>query len=120
MGSDVMQCKDIPDEPILRLLQNAHDKGLLPATYWDLEPKTRESIPQLPTVADAMPAGIDNRLRRAKMIMLVRRGLVDGCTCGCRGDFIITARGIAWLHRFDSYHATEDDDADDLGQPANL
>jgi hypothetical protein len=33
----------------------------------------------------------------AKMRALIRRGLVDGCRCGCRGDFEITAAGRAVL-----------------------
>lgn len=27
------------------------------------------------------------------MASLIRRGLVDGCGCGCRGDFMITDKG---------------------------
>lgn len=29
----------------------------------------------------------------AKLASLVRRGLMDGCTCGCRGDFFLTTKG---------------------------
>jgi hypothetical protein len=31
------------------------------------------------------------------MKQLIRRGLVAGCDCGCRGDFHITAGGMAAL-----------------------
>jgi hypothetical protein len=28
---------------------------------------------------------------------LIKRGLVSGCTCGCRGDFEITQKGLDFL-----------------------
>jgi hypothetical protein len=35
---------------------------------------------------------IPEKIVRAKARALVRRRLIDGCTCGCRGDFeIVTA-----------------------------
>lgn len=33
----------------------------------------------------------------AKLRKLVRRRLLDGCPCGCRGDFVITEAGRALL-----------------------
>lgn len=33
----------------------------------------------------------------AKLSRLVRKGLLDGCTCGCRGDFTLTEQGNAIL-----------------------
>jgi hypothetical protein len=47
----------------------------------------------MPTVLDAFPPDVPDRLLLAKMDGLIRRGLVDGCTCGCRGDFVLTAKG---------------------------
>jgi predicted transcriptional regulator len=32
-----------------------------------------------------------------KMAKLIKRGLVSGCGCGCRGDYEITQKGIEWL-----------------------
>lgn len=40
---------------------------------------------------------VPKRAVLGKMRMLIRRGLVDGCPCGCRGDFEITPKGQAWL-----------------------
>ena len=34
----------------------------------------------------------------AKFRRLQRRGLLDGCGCGCRGDWHLTAAGAAALH----------------------
>jgi len=78
-----MQCKDIPDKPILFFLAGLHRW----ATHW-----TGDGI-SMPSVADAMPPGTPEKLRLAKMGQLIKRNLVSGCTCGCRGDFEITAKG---------------------------
>lgn len=80
-----MQCKDIPDKPILEFLAK-QDRW---ATYG-------EGF-CMPTVADAMPENIPVKLQRAKMAQLIKRHLADGCTCGCRGDFQITYKGRTWL-----------------------
>jgi hypothetical protein len=75
-----IQCKDIPDEPILHYLAQ-HGRVM-------------RFHPRLgPSVVEAMPEGISERLVLAKMASMIRRGLVDGCACGCRGDFEITDKG---------------------------
>jgi hypothetical protein len=35
----------------------------------------------------------------SKCQSLIDRGLLDGCTCGCRGDFELTADGEKFLDR---------------------
>ena len=35
------------------------------------------------------------RLVANKLDSMIRRGLVDGCACGCRGDFVLTDAGRA-------------------------
>jgi hypothetical protein len=79
-----MQCKDIPDEPVLRFVGSHQGKWCT----WG------ESF-HMPSVQDAMPSGTPGKLQLAKMRMLMERGLVDGCGCGCRGDFVLTAMGRA-------------------------
>jgi hypothetical protein len=76
-----MQCKDIPDEPILRFL--AQRPGV-----WHNWNFGNENDVHL-----AMPPKTPEKLVLGKMRMLMRRGLVTGCGCGCRGDFEITDRG---------------------------
>jgi hypothetical protein len=49
------------------------------------------------SVIQAMPIGTPEKLAHAKMKMMIRRGVVDGCRCGCRGDFVITQKGIEEL-----------------------
>ena len=70
-----MQCKDIPTQPILDWLAVTTDW----ATWGDSS--------GMPTVQDAMPPNTPNKLQLAKMKQLIKKGLVDGCGCGCRGDF---------------------------------
>ncbi len=48
----------------------------------------------MPTVRDAMPEGTPDRLQLNKMTELVRKKLVSGCTCGCRGDWEIKDKGL--------------------------
>ncbi len=78
-----MQCKDIPDRPILELLNQSPGQ-------WHGWTKHNAAMP---SVLPAFPAGCPEKLLLAKMGMLIRRGVVDGCACGCRGDFVITEKG---------------------------
>lgn len=84
-----MQCKDIPNLPILQFLLKADYKPNRPwATWFERYDNS---------VTRAMPKGVPENLVRAKMNMLIRRGLVDGCSCGCRGDYEITDKGKALI-----------------------
>jgi hypothetical protein len=40
---------------------------------------------------------IPHKLVLAKARKVIRRKLIDGCPCGCRGDFEVTAAGRALL-----------------------
>ena len=78
-----MQAKDIPDRPVLEFLAGLNGR-------WGsmFSPEIAET-----SVFRAMPEETPFKVARAKMGSLIRRGLVDGCDCGCRGDFEITAKG---------------------------
>ena len=80
-----MKCADIPDRPILDWL---NQRGGAWATWFR---GFENSVP--------FPSGTPDKLIIAKMAGLIRRGLVDGCSCGCRGDDVITAKGKAELQR---------------------
>lgn len=45
------------------------------------------------SVWHAIPKEVPYKVGRAVMASLIKRGLVEGCTCGCRGDFEITDKG---------------------------
>jgi hypothetical protein len=78
-----MQCKDIPDAPVLRFIAS-HDPNW---TNWYFGDER--------DVSRAMPQGAPSKLVLGKMRQMIRRGVVGGCACGCRGDFVITAKGRA-------------------------
>ena len=79
-----MQCKDIPTLPILQLMASEPDHWW----YWF---KGNWSIQK------AMPQGLPEKLVRAKMNQLMSKGLIDGCPCGCRGDYELTDKGRSKL-----------------------
>lgn len=81
-----MQCKDIPDRPILEFLAGLNGRW---ATWFGNEYDN--------SVTHAMPPDVPDKLVPAKMAMLIRRGVVDGCPCGCRGDYVLTDKGRAEL-----------------------
>jgi hypothetical protein len=78
-----MQAKDIPEAPIMEFLGKLAPYQA--AGWHNLTP--REGC--CPTVIDAMPPGTPQKVALAKMRALIKRGLIDGCACGCRGDFTL-------------------------------
>ena len=80
-----MKTKDIPEEPILRFLLEHESEWCM----WIIDHER--------SVRRAMPPGTPDKLVLSKMRSLIRRGLVDGCGCGCRGDFVITEKGKNYL-----------------------
>jgi hypothetical protein len=83
-----MQCKDIPTASILEFLAKMGPYEW--ANWFDGDERD---------VSKSMPPGIDKNLVLAKMRSLIRRELVDGCGCGCRGDFYITDKGRELLEK---------------------
>lgn len=81
-----MQCKDISSASILRFLISLNDQS---GTWFDLEYEN--------TVRPLFPKSVSDKFVRAKMNKLIRRGLVEGCICGCRGDYKITEKGRQFL-----------------------
>ena len=81
-----MQCKDIPDRPILEFLKRHIGQWCTHGIGYSM-----------PTIADAMPDHTPKKLQMAKMGQLIKRGLISGCACGCRGDYEITQKGIEYL-----------------------
>ena len=79
------QCKDIPDRPVLEFLLSHRGKWC----NWYFGDDRDVHL--------AMPENTPEKLVLAKMRMLIRRGVVTGCPCGCRGDFEITKNGEALL-----------------------
>lgn len=90
-----MKCSDIPSGPILELLaRNSPEWSFLYSL--GREDGSHDQLDGR-CVASAMPDGVPYKLRLAKMRQLMHRGVVDGCDCGCRGDFVITEKGLQEL-----------------------
>jgi len=85
------QCKDIPDLPILEFI--ASHNGEWCFNHYVCRPEHQHER----SVGRAMPPGTVSKLALAKMRVLHRRGLVDGCPCGCRGDWVITPKGREFI-----------------------
>ncbi len=102
-----MQTKDIQDRPILEFLRwiNApHNPDTCNAEYeWTPSSCKRGTwgnwyFGGSHCVQRAMPVGLPEKLVLSKMRRLIKRGLVDGCPCGCRGDYEITQKGLEFLN----------------------
>ena len=83
MKNGKLQCKDIPTLPILKYVAEHGGIGLV---WWEAGWEGERSV------RNVMPP-VNDRLALAKMRNLIANGLVDGCSCGCRGDFEITDKG---------------------------
>ena len=86
-----IQAKHIPERPILEFLAM---QGGIGCTTWrnsDGTPFDERSL------ANVIPATFPHKVVTAKLKSLIRRGLVEGCTCGCRGDWELTAKGRQYL-----------------------
>ena len=79
-----MQAKDISDKDFLAavlaesLLKGAMDEWTM---YWDVVNRL----------------DVNWKVAMAKFRKLEKRKLVDGCACGCRGDWVLTQSGIDLL-----------------------
>lgn len=80
-----MQAKDIPDVAMLQAVENARIAfgGAWAIRNRDLDPKHFPGVPE--------------KVCQAKRAKLIKRGLMQGCTCGCRGDFTLTDAGYEVL-----------------------
>lgn len=72
-----IQAKDIPVPELLAAVEGESSGWTMGASWWTL----------------AVTLGYPEKVVLARLRALVRRGLVDGCPCGCRGDFRLTDLG---------------------------
>ena len=74
-----MKTSDLPKTDILRFM--ASRTG---SFTW---------LPELENSISSILPGVSPKLVLSKMRSLIKRGLVDGCSCGCRGTFTLTEKG---------------------------
>lgn len=73
------QAKDIPDADFLAIVEDINIKEHRWAFMWDME----AAFPEVPP-----------KVVLAKARSLIKRKLMDGCPCGCRGDFEV----VSWRY----------------------
>lgn len=83
-----MKASDINDRTVLLFLRG-RTKWASNFGYEDLNDGD--------SIFRCMPSGTPYKVGLAKMRQLIKRGLVQGCGCGCRGDYEITDDGKAYL-----------------------
>lgn len=87
MKADRLQCKDIPERPILALLERNPGVFHTWCSGWER------------TIRPAVSVEVPDKLLIRKMDQMIKKGLVDGCGCGCRGDYRITEKGQEQLYQ---------------------
>ena len=80
MREKLLQAKDITEEQFLGAVHKANEQTSVvfgwpidTAMVWDL----------------ARILDVPEKIVRAKAARLIKKGVLEGCTCGCRGDFRI-------------------------------
>lgn len=86
-----MKAADIPDEDALFAVAHIQTEHFF-AMIWDVE----EVLPGWP-----------QKVLQAKLAKLIKRGLLAGCDCGCRGDYELTAAGELYLAEYGDPRAVE-------------
>lgn len=96
------QCKDIPDAMLLQLVvdvsrtRNRWAPTMhLPRWVFLTELQEHLGAAGVRGIPDGPEAPYN--LVRAKCARLIQRTLLDGCACGCRGDFELTETGRQYL-----------------------
>ena len=82
-----LQCKDVPEITILKHLSIHGGTGCSLFGFDCPECINERSL------VHAMPSVKDGNLALAKMRQMIKKDLVSGCCCGCRGDFELTEKG---------------------------
>ncbi len=91
-----MQCKDILDDEFLEAVEVAAAlRGMSVGMFWDVQAVLSGYPEHVGEDSTALNASLRDdlylpfNLVRAKARKLIRKGKMDGCACGCRGDFVI-------------------------------
>jgi hypothetical protein len=82
-NGETMKAEDIPEAPILKFL----------AIHGGIGCNRFKTLDSERCIFHAMPPDTPEKVGVAKMKSLIKRGLVSGCCCGCRGDFELTTAG---------------------------
>lgn len=105
MKTGRFQAKDIDDAFFLRCIDYAQTYHA--AATWEPQPALRKREGRDATWPvwvftwnlDCLMPFFPPEVIRAKASRLIRRGLLTGCDCGCRGDFSLTVEGARFLRQ---------------------
>lgn len=89
MRTKNIQAKHVDKLPILKFLNGLNGWGCIFNTGAGEE---RDELFEN-SVWHAIPQEVPYKVGLAAMANLIKRGLVSGCACGCRGDFELTVKG---------------------------
>jgi len=83
------QANDVPEDVIMRALRTEPGKWF---THWDVESPLHGtwSIVRMEPSLRAFPP----KVLLAKLRSMERRGLIEGCGCGCRGDWHVRRHDV--------------------------
>nr|WP_046285030.1 hypothetical protein [Mycobacterium sp. UM_NZ2] len=88
--------RDIPDVVFLYAVALCQDPRAGGGWHWAMRDDVTRVLGgldrQAPVRSDEVP-GVPWKVVLAKFRRVNKRGLVDGCDCGCRGDFELTTKG---------------------------
>ncbi|MXF49657.1 hypothetical protein GR294_24505 [Raoultella sp. Lac2] len=82
-----MQVKDVNKISVLKRIAEIEASGRTGTCFIGYEN----------SVGTAMPDGSTEKFQLSVMKNLISKRLVDGCCCGCRGDFTLTEKGLLAL-----------------------
>lgn len=92
---DYQHGRDIPDEVFLAAVWKAGGEAGRWAMRWDVDRILGGFGPD-DDLSEGVP-GVPWKVSLQKARRLMKRGLLDGCSCGCRGDYELTDAGKARL-----------------------
>lgn len=103
MRIKTIQAKHVDKLPILKFLNDLNRWGCM------FDTGAGENRDELfdNSVWHAIPEEVPYKVGLAAMDNLIKRGLVSGCSCGCRGDFEITDKGRELLKLHESQNVDE-------------
>lgn len=103
---DYHHARDIPDVTFLRAVARCQEADPRMPNGWrwalrDDVTRVLGGIPPDANVSSSEVPGVPWKVVLAKFRRVRDRGLVDGCDCGCRGDFELTEAGRELLASVD-------------------
>ncbi len=94
-----MKAADISDEEVLNFLADHQGKWTMMWKDYPLPGTCFTNGGHGGFVESIFLNHVPYKVALAKMRALMRREFIGGCDCGCRGDFEITDKGLAFIGR---------------------